>query len=87
MALSTNQRAGLPANWAASAHAADGIIWKQGPGVLAKDPTPPAILNTYPVRTMLNAPGTNVTTYYETDFTFSGNLAERLRTLDWPHRR
>lgn len=57
-------------NWATVAHPS----WAQGPGVLGRDSTPPAILNTYPIRTTLNAPGSVITSYYETTFTFNGDL-------------
>ena len=51
-------------------------VGNRGRAVLGHDPTPPAILSTYPIRTTLNSPGSIVTTYYETDFTFSGNLSD-----------
>lgn len=71
--------ADLGASWATAAHPTDGATWFQGPAVLAFETAPlPAVFSTFPIRTTLNAPGSTVTTYYETDFTFSGSLSEVL---------
>jgi len=67
----------LGASWAAMAHPANGTTWFQGPAVLAFETAPlPAVFSTFPIRTVLTAPGSMITTYYETDFTFSGNLSD-----------
>jgi hypothetical protein len=66
----------LPSTWATVAHPADGSTWFSGPGVLAHEPSSPlpTVFSTFPIRTTLSPPGSRITTYYETDFTFSGNL-------------
>ncbi|MEX0643385.1 MAG: lamin tail domain-containing protein, partial [Pirellulales bacterium] len=66
----------LGTGWATTTHPVGGS-WQQGPAVLGFDQTPPAILSTHPIRTsFMSEPGSVVTTYYETDFNFSGNLSD-----------
>ena len=64
----------LGTSWASTAHS--GGSWLQGPGVLAFETSALPVFTTFPIRTTLNAPGSIVTTYFETDFTFSGNLSD-----------
>jgi Lamin Tail Domain/CotH kinase protein len=74
----------LGANWAQSAHAVDGTNWFSGAGLLAFETGPLP----YPIRTALDDPLATgpgdpfvVTTYFEREFTFSGNLADVDRLL------
>ena len=60
--------AGLPADWASSAHPVDGTNWAQGPGLLGQESA-----------TMAQAINTNLTLsakipyYFETEFTYTGS--------------
>ncbi|MEZ5300825.1 MAG: lamin tail domain-containing protein [Verrucomicrobiales bacterium] len=62
---------GLPGGWAASAHPADGITWKNGNGLIGFET---ALLPSPGIVTEINPfDETKITYYFETEFEFSGD--------------
>ena len=59
--------AGLPSDWAATAHPADGVQWRQGRGLLGRETSALA----HPLNTTLSL-SSKTTYYFETEFTYLG---------------
>jgi len=59
--------AGLPSNWASTAHAVDGFSWAQGPGLIGRES---ANLDP-PINTELTL-SSKIPYYFETEFTYTG---------------
>ena len=59
--------AGLPSNWATTAHTVDNVSWAQGPGLLGEESSPLG----EPIMTNVTL-SPKFTYYFETEFTYSG---------------
>ncbi|MDB4438566.1 lamin tail domain-containing protein, partial [bacterium] len=60
--------AGLPSNWASSAHTVDDTSWAQGNGLLGRESTPLG----EPINTEISL-SSKISYYFETEFTYSGS--------------